>query len=95
MSLLNHLKLYSTQEHSCSYNKEKKATTIFVDPDAKVNEIIYHELTDIGFRRSGKHFYRPHCRSCSDCIATRIPVERVNLTKKQKRIIKRNSDVIC
>ncbi len=95
MGLLNHLKLYATQEHSCSYDKAKQATTLFVDPDAEVNDVIYRELTDIGFRRSGKHFYRPHCRSCNDCIATRIPVERVSLTKKQKRIIKKNSDVIC
>ena len=57
MGLLNHLKLYATQEHSCSYDKAKQATTLFVDPDAEVNDVIYRELTDIGFRRSGKHFY--------------------------------------
>ncbi len=95
MSLLNHLKLYTTLEHNCSYDKEKQATTLFVDPNAKVDDIIYRELTDIGFRRSGKHFYRPHCRNCSDCIATRIPVKQVSLTKNQKRIIKKNNDVSC
>ena len=41
MSLLNHLKLYATQEHSCSYDKAKQATTLFVDPDAEVNDVIY------------------------------------------------------
>jgi leucyl-tRNA---protein transferase len=95
MSLLNHLKVFATQEHSCSYDKEKQATTLFVDPNTEVNDLIYRELTDIGFRRSGKHFYRPHCRSCSDCIATRIPVEQISLTKRQKRIINKNSDVSC
>ncbi|HCH20462.1 MAG TPA: arginyltransferase, partial [Cellvibrionales bacterium] len=95
MSLLNHIKLYATNEHACSYDNNKQATTLFVDPDAEMNDLIYRELTDVGFRRSGKHFYRPHCRSCSDCIATRIPVEQINLTKRQKRIIKKNSDVKC
>lgn len=95
MSLLNQLKLYTTQEHTCSYDTEKQATTLFVDPDTEVNGLIYRELTDIGFRRSGKHLYRPHCRNCSDCIATRIPVEEAHLSRRQKRIIKNNSDIIC
>tara|TARA_B100000767_G_scaffold274845_1_gene309229 strand:- start:998 stop:1705 length:708 start_codon:yes stop_codon:yes gene_type:complete len=93
MSLLNQLKFYTTHEHTCGYDNDKKATSLFVDPEIKINDIIYRELTDTGFRRSGKHFYRPHCQSCNDCIATRIPIKHVTLSKQQKRIIKKNNDL--
>ncbi len=28
---------------------------------------LYHDFMDIGFRRSGKYFYRPVCAECNEC----------------------------
>ncbi len=87
------IKLYATHEHPCSYLKDRAATTIFVDPALILNSHIYSELSDFGFRRSGKHIYRPNCRSCHACIPVRIPVEAFQPTRTQKRCLKRNADL--
>ena len=87
------IKLYATHEHPCRYLKDRAATTIFVDPALILNSHIYSELSDFGFRRSGKHIYRPNCRSCHACIPVRIPVEAFQPTRTQKRCLKRNADL--
>lgn len=87
------IKLYATHEHPCSYLKERSATTIFVDPALPINGHIYSELSDFGFRRSGKHIYRPNCRSCHACIPVRVPVSQFIPTRAQKRCLKRNADI--
>jgi len=87
------IKLYATHEHPCSYLKDRSATTIFVDPSLPVNGHIYSELSDFGFRRSGKHIYRPNCRACHACIPVRIPVSEFQPTRAQKRCLKRNANV--
>lgn len=86
------LKLYATHEHPCSYLRNKMATTVFIDPDADINKKSYSELSDFGFRRSGKHIYRPHCRLCQACIPVRIPVESLRSSRSHKRCLKRNLD---
>lgn len=55
MSNLQTLVFYATPEHDCSYLADKQATTIFVDPKAKVDLDIYTQLSNLGFRRSGNH----------------------------------------
>jgi arginyl-tRNA--protein-N-Asp/Glu arginylyltransferase len=87
------IKLYATHEHPCSYLKDRSATTIFVDPTLTLDGHIYSELSDFGFRRSGKHIYRPNCRACHACIPVRIPVDEFEPTRAQKRCWKRNQDV--
>lgn len=54
---------------------------------------IYSQLSELGFRRSGEHVYRPRCRSCQACIPIRIPVSVFKPSKSQKRCLKRNSDL--
>jgi len=54
---------------------------------------VYAELSEMGFRRSGDHLYRPHCQRCNACIPARIPAERLQLNRQQKRILKRNADL--
>jgi arginyl-tRNA--protein-N-Asp/Glu arginylyltransferase len=90
---ISSIKLYATHEHSCSYLKDRSATTIFVDPMLAMNGRIYSELSDFGFRRSGAHVYRPNCRSCQACIPVRIPVDLFQHNRTQKRCLKRNQDV--
>ena len=87
------LKLYATHEHPCSYLEGETATTVFVDPYAPINASMYSELSDYGFRRSGKHLYRPHCSNCQACIPVRIPVSEFRFNRSQKRCLKRNEDV--
>jgi arginine-tRNA-protein transferase len=93
MSVLSKLKVYATKPHPCSYQDGKEATTLFIDPKTELDEIAYQDLTEIGFRRSGTHYYRPHCQSCNDCIPARIPVNAFTPARRQKRIENKNNDL--
>ena len=61
MTELARLKFYATQPHPCSYLPEEQATTLFLDPSQPMDVLVYAELSELGFRRSGDHLYRPHC----------------------------------
>jgi arginine-tRNA-protein transferase len=62
------------------------------DTDPTIDE--YDFLIGAGFRRSGTQVYRPHCVSCNACESIRLPVNTFTASKSQKRIMKRNQDLI-
>lgn len=93
MTELARLKFYATQPHACSYLPNEQATTLFLDPSQPMNGQIYAELSELGFRRSGDHLYRPHCQLCKACVPARIPVARFRPSRKQTRVLKRNLDI--
>ncbi|QFU75995.1 arginyltransferase [Halioglobus maricola] len=92
-SSLRDLKVYTTYPHSCSYLEDQEATTLFVDPRQEVDQTLYSNLSVLGFRRSGNHLYRPHCSNCEACIPARIPVNKFQPNRNQKRALKRNADL--
>ncbi|MBU0538347.1 MAG: arginyltransferase [Gammaproteobacteria bacterium] len=87
------IKLYATHPHPCSYFNEREAKTIFIDPEMTPSPALYSELSRRGFRRSGNHIYRPDCKRCNECIASRVPVNTFTPTRGQRRIINRNADL--
>lgn len=93
MTELARLKFYATQPHACSYLPNEQATTLFLDPSQPMNGQIYAELSELGFRRSGDHLYRPHCQLCKACVPARIPVIRFRPSRKQNRVLRRNLDI--
>lgn len=93
MSNLQTLRFYATPEHECSYLPDHRAKTLFVDPQANIDASQYSQLSDLGFRRSGSHIYRPHCDECQACISVRIPAADFVPTKGQRRITNKNSDL--
>ena len=90
---LSTIKFFATDEHPCSYLDDQLAKTIFLDPQQPNDEALYSALLDLGFRRSGKHIYRPHCGKCQQCISVRIPVDDFKYSRSQKRITKANADL--
>lgn len=93
MSDLSTLKLFATQPHPCSYLSGQEATTVFVDPEAKIDPVLYTQLSQLGFRRSGAHLYRPQCLRCQACVSCRIPVKLFRPSRTQRRCLQRNSDL--
>lgn len=93
MTELARLKFYATQPHPCSYLPDEQATTLFLDPSQPMDEQLYAELSELGFRRSGDHLYRPHCQRCNACLPARVPVQAFKPDRQQRRIIKRNADL--
>ncbi len=93
MSSLKDIKLFTTQSHPCSYLPGEEARTLFIDPEYPVSTEFHTHLSEIGFRRSGAHMYRPHCSNCQHCVASRVVVERFSPNKRYRRILRRNEDV--
>ena len=87
------IKLYATHPHPCSYFGDREAQTIFIDPDMSPSPLLYSELSRRGFRRSGNHIYRPDCKRCKECIASRVPVMTFEASRSQRRTINRNADL--
>lgn len=94
MTDLSELKFFKTPAHDCSYLPGYEATTLFVDPAADIDTPVYSALSALGFRRSGDHIYRPYCAHCQACIPVRIPVHEFRLSKSQKRVLRKNSDLV-
>ena len=91
---LAELRFFTTPEHDCSYLDGRQATTLFVDPAADIDTSTYSALSAVGFRRSGKHIYRPYCGSCTACIPVRVKVFDFSRAKKHRRIMRKNTDLV-
>lgn len=93
MSSSINLKLFTTHPHACSYLDAETATTLFVDPEAPMDASLYSQLSELGFRRSGSHVYRPHCGACQACIPIRVISKDFRPNRNQRRCFKRNADL--
>jgi arginyl-tRNA--protein-N-Asp/Glu arginylyltransferase len=87
------LDLYISSPQACDYLADKQSRSIFISPDIEITPGIYQHLIGIGFRRSGKHAYRPHCEFCRACISSRINVHHFQPSRSQKRVLIKNSDL--
>ncbi len=88
-----HLALYLSAPHRCSYLPGQQSNTLFVDPDAAMDNASYGEMLRFGFRRSGTIVYSPHCEFCSRCISARLPVAEFSPNRSQRRVARANADV--
>ena len=93
VTLLANVRVFATYPHNCSYLPGEQATTLFVDPSTHIDSRIYSQLSQIGFRRSGPHLYRPHCVACNACVPARVNVEQFRESRSQRRILSRNADL--
>lgn len=82
------------EPHDCSYLPNRQANSIFVDSKTPPNWQQYCQLSHLGFRRSGNHYYRPQCPSCDACKSCRIRVFGINLNSKRfKRILAKSNNL--
>jgi arginyl-tRNA--protein-N-Asp/Glu arginylyltransferase len=93
MTSLKDIRLFTTQPHRCSYLPDQEARTLFIDPDFQVGKDHNTRLSEIGFRRSGGHVYRPNCQYCQQCLSCRVLVQQFQPSRRFERVLKRNADV--
>ena len=93
MISLKDLRLYTTQSHACSYLPEQQAQTLFIDPEFKVDQAHNTRLSELGFRRSGSHVYRPNCKNCQQCVSYRVLVQKFEPNRRFNKVLRRNADV--
>jgi len=92
MKLVNEERLPRSSPHDCPYLDDLEA----VEEGFMVERLrpeTYHELMNLGFRRSGQVFYRPRCENCSKCTQLRVPTEDFKRSKSQRRTWNKNKDV--
>jgi leucyl-tRNA---protein transferase len=91
--VISSIRLFRTSPHPCSYKEDQRAATVFVDPDLAIDKSLNSKLSDLGYRRSGAHLYRPDCDFCSACISCRVPVDLYNSKRSHKKIWNNNQDL--
>lgn len=91
--IISSVRLFRTTTHPCSYKHDQQAATVFVDPDLVIDKNLNSKLSELGYRRSGAHLYRPDCELCNACISCRVPAQYFELKRRHRRIMKANRDL--
>jgi len=64
-----------------------------MDPKAQVDRAQATMLSELGFRRSGTHIYRPNCLACKACTSVRVSAQTFKPKRSYRRIINKNADL--
>jgi arginine-tRNA-protein transferase len=85
--------LFLSPDQDCNYLPDRRSRNLFIDPDLPLDGRIYQALLEQGFRRSGRHVYRPGCEHCRLCLPVRIPVDRFRPRRSQRRVAAAHVDL--
>ncbi|OIQ92815.1 putative arginyl-tRNA--protein transferase [mine drainage metagenome] len=82
---LQKIQFYVTSSYNCGYLPNRLAQSLIASPQHLIDADAYSDLIQLGFRRSGKFAYRPHCEHCQECIPVRIVLQDFISSRSQKR----------
>jgi arginyl-tRNA--protein-N-Asp/Glu arginylyltransferase len=78
----------------CPYLPGRIERKVFARLAGSYAQALSEALTHSGFRRSQMIAYRPACEGCNACVSVRIVVDEVDLSRSQRRVERRNVDLI-
>ena len=85
---------YVTAPQPCPYLADRMERKLFTSLQGDHSDQLNNALSKQGFRRSQNVLYRPSCAECSACISARIRVDDFQISRSQKRTLRRNRDLI-
>ncbi|MGF1461623.1 MAG: arginyltransferase [Maricaulaceae bacterium] len=88
------IKFFLTAPAACPYLPDQRERKVFAHLPALDGAALNDALTHAGFRRSQSIAYRPACEACDACRSARIPAEDFTPSRNQRRILKRNADLV-
>ena len=81
---------YITAPAPCPYLHGRMERKVFTFLGGHEAPAVNSDLTTRGFRRSQNIIYVPACEQCSACVAVRICVNDFEMSRSQRRILRRN-----
>jgi len=88
------LRFFLTGSSPCPYLPGREERKVFTHLPMSDGAQVNDALTQFGFRRSQNIAYRPACEQCSACVSARIPVANFVMGRSQRRILRRNADLV-
>lgn len=90
---LERIQFYVTTPYPCGYLSNRLAQSLIAAPHHLIDGHVYSTLIELGFRRSGKFAYRPHCENCGACVPVRLPVDQFRPSRSQRRSWQRHGNL--
>lgn len=85
---------YVTAPQPCPYLAGRLERKLFTALQGDYSETLNDTLSKQGFRRSQNVLYRPSCAECNACLSARIRVSDFEISRSQKRTLRRNRDLL-
>ncbi|MEO1608584.1 MAG: arginyltransferase [Pseudomonadota bacterium] len=90
----NFPEFYVTSAQKCPYLKGRLERKLFTHLTHDKPAGLIDNLLKGGFRRSQNIAYIPYCDGCQACVSVRVLVDELALSKSQRRVKKRNQDLV-
>ncbi len=88
------LRFYLTAPAPCPYLPALQERKVFTSLDRHDAVALNNALTHAGFRRSQNIAYRPACEACQACQSARICALEFNSSRRWRRVLAANGDLV-